>query len=89
MKDSFFLICTKNGARRMAKGRPTKWQPRKLPALAAGEYAVLLSVEIPDSTFAPRPTPEATIRIPESAVIAPPVEVEVLEPPVQDVEVTE
>jgi len=89
MKDSFFLICTAKGVNRLTKGKHHPWQTPKLPALAAGEYAVLLSVEIPDSTFAPRPTPEATIRIPESAVIAPPVEVEVLEPPVQDVEVTE
>lgn len=81
MKDSFFLICTKDGVRRIAKGRRSTWEKRTLPSLSAGEYTVFLSVEIPDSTFQPRPTPEATIRIPESAVVAPPVEVKVLEPP--------
>jgi hypothetical protein len=89
MKDSFFLICTKDGVRRIAKGRRSQWDKVKLPALSAGEYATYLHVEIPDSTFAPRPTAEATIRIPESAVVAPPVEVEVLEPPVADDEVAE
>lgn len=81
MKDSFFLILGRAGARRIIKGKHGR------PLLAKDEYAVRLSVEIPDSTFAPRPTAEATIRIPESAVIAPSVEVEVLEPPVQADEV--
>lgn len=84
MKDAFFIISTAKGVRRLVKGRQHRWQDSKLPALSAGEYAVLLSIEIPDSIFRPRPTPLTTIWIAESAIVAPPVEVEVLDPPEQE-----
>lgn len=82
MKDAAFLIFNKRGLVRMTKGkRSPSWGPRQRPALNAGEYAVLVSVSIPDKVFAPTPTPEATVTVPESMVIEPPVEVSVEMPP--------
>lgn len=76
MKDSAFLIFNKKGLVRMVKGRRVpSYGPRVRPALDAGEYAVLVTVNVPDAVFMPQPTPEATITVPESAVVAPRVEV--------------
>lgn len=79
MKDSAYLIFNKNGLRRMMKGTsgPSWAQTRKRPALAAGEYAVLVTVNVPNAIFADRPMPEAIITVPESAVLTPRVDVTV------------
>lgn len=89
MKDSCYLIFTKKGVRRIAKGRRATWGPRERPALEAGEYAVFVTVIVPDAVFAPRTTPEATITVPEVAVIEPRVAVDVQTPPADDVGATE
>lgn len=81
MKDSAYLIFDQKGLRRMVKGRRVpSYGPRTRPALAAGEYAVLVTVVVPDAVFKPLPTPEATITVPESAVLSPVVEVVVETP---------
>lgn len=83
MKDSAFLIFNNKGIIRMLKGnagRP-RYASRQRPALAAGEYAVLVTVNVPDAVFKPQPTPEATITVPESGVVAPRVDVLVEVPP--------
>lgn len=68
MHDAFWLVCTKKGASRMTKGRPT---------LERHERAVLIRVSIPDATFDDPPMPEVSITIPPRAVMAPEVVVEV------------
>lgn len=73
MIDSAYLIFNHMGLRRMVKGK-RKGSPRASPALNRGEYAVLVTVNVPASVFKPTPTAEATITVPETAVIvAPPV----------------
>ena len=84
MKDSCWIIMTAKGIRRMTKGRRANWTPVERPALNAGEYAVLISVEVPDSAFKPRALPEATVRVPESSLVAAPVEVEIEDPPADE-----
>lgn len=75
MKDSAFLIFNKSGISRLVKGRHSRHQPHQRPALDAGEYAVLVSVSVPDQIFKPRAIPEATITVPDAAVIEPRVDV--------------
>jgi hypothetical protein len=73
MIDSAYLIFNHMGLRRMVKGK-RKGSARTSPALNRGEYAVLVRVVVPNSVFNPPPTAEATITVPEHAVIiAPPV----------------
>lgn len=83
MKDSAWLIMNKRGLTRMVKGKTgPSWRKEHVrPALKEGEYAVLISVEVPESAFKPAPLPSASITIPESAIIAAPAHVDVLEPP--------
>lgn len=78
MRDSCWLIFTKRGLRGASKGKRTRYGDRERPALKAGEYAVRISVNVPDKVFEDRPIPEATITIPPEAVIEP--VVTVLEP---------
>lgn len=79
MQDSAYLIFSKNGLRRMVKGYTgPSWSRKHVrPALKEDEYAVRVTVNVPDSVFAPRSAPEATITIPESAVLVPSAEVSV------------
>lgn len=86
MKDSAFLIFDKRGLRRMVKSTtgPSWKRTHVRPALKTGEYAVLVKVTVPDSAFAPAPTPEATIIVPDSAIVAPRVDVQVESPPTED-----
>lgn len=85
MKDSAWLVVKSTGIQRIVKGNTRQWQrsrgdiPR--PPLRHGEYAVLISVEVPDSAFKPIGLPTATIVVPEHALIAPKVDVEVQQPP--------
>lgn len=77
MKDSCWLIFDKKGVREMRKGRRSNWQNVERPALKAGQYAVLVTVNCPDRAFQAVPLPEATITVPEGALIAPVVDVKV------------
>jgi hypothetical protein len=77
MKDSAFLIFNRNGIARLAKGQRRRGMPRTRPALGAGEYAVLVSLVVPDAVFKPAPLPEATITVRDADVIAPLVEVRI------------
>lgn len=82
MKDGAFIIFTAKGLVRMAKGRNGKWNELKRPALAAGEHAIYLNVEVPDSVFKPKlASAIATISVPEEKVLSPAVLVEVETPP--------
>jgi hypothetical protein len=81
--DTVWLIMKKSGISRIAKGGRKTWRSPhiKRPALAEGEYAVLITVKVPDSAWNPKPLPEATITVPESALVAPAVLVGVTDPP--------
>lgn len=79
MRDSGFLIVNKKGIVGFRKGGNTKYD-RKTPALAAGERAVFISVEVPESAFSPRPTPQATIVVPEEKLAYPAVDVIINDP---------
>jgi hypothetical protein len=82
MKDSGFLIISKKGIVTFRKGRTQKYGAKYTsPALGPGERAVFITVDVPDSVFEPKPTPEATIRIPEDRVMHPAVDVTVNLPP--------
>jgi hypothetical protein len=64
------------------KGRAARYYEPKRPALAKGEHAIYLNVEVPDSVFAPKlASAIATITVPEEKVMSPAVLVEVSEPP--------
>ena len=60
-----YIVFDVAGVRRMTIGRPN---------LRSGEYAILLRFKVPDNLFA-RALPEATIHVPEPALIKPAVEV--------------
>lgn len=78
MKQTIFLICTKQGIQRMTK---------RNPSLYRGEVAVALSVTIPAGVFRPLSIP-ATLDIEEGSVIHPSVTVEAL-PNGQDEDVSQ
>lgn len=59
------LVFNANGVVRMTIGRPS---------LRSGEYAILVKLKVPDNLFV-HAFPEATINVPENAVIKPVVEV--------------
>jgi hypothetical protein len=80
MKDSCWLIMTSTGIRRMAKGRNANWKDVQRPKLEKGEYAVLVSVEVPATAFNPRPLPSATIQVSEEQLVAPAVDVTIEDP---------
>lgn len=86
MRDSAFLVFNRQGLVRMVKGMNKRhWNSkRQRPELRAGEYAVLVTVEVPDAVFEPRPTPEATITVSESAVVTPAVHVVTEQAPAAD-----
>jgi hypothetical protein len=67
MKDEGYIVFTKNGLDRLVKGLPKK--------LSAGEYAVRILLDVPDGLFTP-PIPTATLTVPASAALAPPVTVD-------------
>jgi hypothetical protein len=67
MKQTIFLICTKNGVQRMTK---------RAPSLYRNEVAVALKVTIPANVFL-SPTIPAEIEITEGQVIHPTVTIEV------------
>lgn len=69
MRDECFLVMSEHGIERMTK---------RSGKLNRGEVSVKLSIGIPDSVFV-QPTMVARITIPESAVIHPPVEVQVFD----------
>lgn len=81
MTDSGFLIISKKGIVGFRKGREKKYGPYRSPALAQGERAVFITVVVPESVFEPRPSPSATITIPEDKVMFPAVDVTVNAPP--------
>jgi len=70
MKDSCYLVFSDSGISRMSKRRPP---------LKAGDYAVLIKIDVPDEVFAAS-IPEATLKIPKENVVRPPIEMEVAEP---------
>lgn len=69
MKDKAYLILNQNGIITLRKNRPT---------LAHGDFAVRLSVEVPDTVF--DAYPEARLSISESDLIHPEVTAEVTSP---------
>jgi hypothetical protein len=60
-----YLVFSAHGVLRMT---------RSAPDLKGGEHAVRITLKVPGSTFA-RIFPEATVTVPESAVITPKVDV--------------
>jgi hypothetical protein len=80
MKDSAYVVFSKKGLQRMMKGRQAGGS-RARPQLGRGEFAVLVTFDVPDSIFNERPVPEATVRIPERQIIEAPIDVEVNDPP--------
>lgn len=68
MQDTIYLVLSAKGVRRMTKGGIRRGRRMAQPALGAGERAVLVRIEVPDSAFRPAPTPEATLTIPEHAL---------------------
>lgn len=60
-----YIVFGSTGIRRMT---------RSAPSLKSGEHAVLIKLKIPASAFA-RIFPEATVTVPEGAIITPKVEV--------------
>lgn len=88
MTDAVWIIVSRKGIQRIAKGPTRAWQRRNLdiprPRLAQGEYAVLVKVDVPDSAFKPIGLPTAVITVPEAALVAPTVDVEVQTPPPPD-----
>lgn len=80
MRDSAFVVFSKKGLQRMMKGRAAGGS-RQRPQLGRGEFAVLVTFEVPDSIFMERPVPEATVRIPERQIIEAPIDVDVEDPP--------
>lgn len=83
MDDSAYLIFDKKGLIRLARGgaRRGGYHMPQRPRLAQGEYAMFITVKVPASVFEPRPTPAATITVPEEKVLSPAVEVVVEEAP--------
>lgn len=81
MTDTFWIVVTRDGASRLVKGRRAKYQTPERPALKQGEYAVLVTIRVSDAVFRPAPLPEATITVPETAIVAPQVRVDVESPP--------
>lgn len=65
MKETAYLILDRKGIRGVRKTRPS---------LKGTEVAIRLRVEIPDEFFE-RVIPDATLVIPEEAVLTPPVEI--------------
>jgi hypothetical protein len=68
MKQTIFLICTKNGVQRMTK---------RAPSLYRNEVAVALKVTIPANVFL-SPTIPAEVEITEGAVVHPTVMIEAM-----------
>ena len=68
MRQTIFLIATKQGVQRMTK---------RAPSLYRGEVAVALTVNIPAGVFRPLSIP-ATLDIEEGSVIHPTIEIEAL-----------
>lgn len=86
MRDTAWLIVTKRGITRLAKGEVMARENggvarRARPALKVGEYAVAIQVHVPDEVFAPAPLPTARLEVKPENVVAPPVVVEQLPPP--------
>lgn len=67
----------------MVKSRPARHGPHSRPALKAGEYAVLIRVNVPDLAFLPPPISEAVLDVSVQKMVAPPVEVMNIEPPAE------
>lgn len=74
MRDTCYLTLNSRGVVRMTKNPPSS---------KAGEVAVKVNVVVPDEVFR-TPTAEATIEVPEYAVIRPLVDVVVEDPPPED-----
>lgn len=72
MRDSVYLVFGSQGIDRMT---------RRAPELGAGEHAVRVRLEVPDSVFRPNPMPDAVLKVPERAVLSPTLEVMTAEPP--------
>lgn len=73
MKDTCYLVVNSRGIKSIIR----KTRPR----LAKGEYAVFVRLEVPDHVFAERPIAEAMITVKADKVVAPPVQLEQLDPP--------
>lgn len=61
MRDSCYIVFDRYGVVGMKKRKP---------ALKAGEHAVIVDLQVPDSVFA-RDIPVASVQVPEAAVINP------------------
>lgn len=71
MKSTVYLVFTRHGVDRLTKGKP---------ALSGEEYAIKLTVAVPDAAFQ-RFEPTANIEIPTDFVMTPKVDVVVDRPP--------
>jgi hypothetical protein len=78
MRSRVYLIFNARGFVRAAKGG-AKWN-EKVPYLESGERAVRLEVTVPDSAFSPMGAIQASIVVPEAALMAPKVVVDVTAP---------
>jgi hypothetical protein len=76
MKDAVYLVMNSSGLRKMYKTRPK---------LKSGEYAVYVSVEVPDEFFR-QAIPRAHLEIPEGYMLEPPIDVALEEIPLPDEE---
>lgn len=65
MRDSVYLTFDRNGVILMRK---------RAPAMSSGEFAVRISIEVPDQFFN-RVIPHAHIEVPEDFILEPEVEV--------------
>lgn len=81
MTDSAFIIVTPKGISRLVKSRPGRGKPHTRPSLKVGEYAVMITMNVPDLAFQQRPIPQATLDVSVQKMVAPPIEVTQLEPP--------
>lgn len=78
MKARVYLVFDARGFVRAAKGGP-KWS-ETTPALESGERAVRLEVTVPDQAFRPQGAIQASVVVPETALVEPSVVVEVTDP---------
>lgn len=73
MKDSFFVIVNRARVVRIERTTgPGKRRKERPSSLHSDEYAIRLSITVPDAAFKARPIPAATLDVPEPAVIQPP-----------------
>ena len=74
MKDNVYLICDRNGVRRLTK---------RAPVLARYEIGVHLRITIPADAFK-APIITADVEVPETATLQPAISVDIVDPPPEE-----